>query len=307
MERVEFETIVYEKDGGVARIVLNTPDKANIQTAQQVWDMDKALVLADDDDDVKVLVLKANGEGFCAGHAIVGIDEMPEVYPTTGPTPERTWRRHHQGLFLWPPLRLWEFPKATIAQVHGYCVGGGTVYGLLTDLTIVSEDAYFQMPLPQGFGLPGAQTMIEPWVLMNFKRAAEYLFLAPTISATQALDWGMVNRIVPRADLEETVEEIAAHHRQDAAHHHPRHQAGAHPGVGDDGDADAPPAVHRPRGAVHRCERRAQLHGVTRGEAPAPEGRRSRRDRVNAPRSSCHRPARTRSSPPRGSTTTGAG
>ncbi len=210
MERVEFETIVYEKDGAVARIVLNTPDKANIQTAQQVWDMDEALVKADDDDDVKVLVLKANGDGFCAGHAIVGVDEMPEVYPTTGPTPERTWRRHHQGLFLWPPLRLWEFPKATIAQVHGYCVGGGTVYGLLTDLTIVSEDAYFQMPLPQGFGLPGAQTMIEPWVLMNFKRAAEYLFLAPTISATQALEWGMVNRVVPRAELDDAVSEIAA-------------------------------------------------------------------------------------------------
>jgi enoyl-CoA hydratase len=51
--------------------------------------------------------------------------------------------------------------------------------------------------------------MIEPWVLMNFKRAAEYLFLAPTIDAAQALDWGMVNRVVPRADLDDTVEEIA--------------------------------------------------------------------------------------------------
>jgi enoyl-CoA hydratase/carnithine racemase len=88
-------------------------------------------------------------------------------------------------------------------------VGGGTVYGLLTDLTVASDDAYFQMPLPQGFGLPGAQTMIEPWVLMNFKRAAEYLFLAPTIDAEQARQWGMVNRVVPRAELETAVEEIA--------------------------------------------------------------------------------------------------
>ena len=209
MERTEYETIVYEKDDNVARIVLNAPDKANIQTAQQVWDMDEALAKADDDDDVKVLILKANGEGFCAGHAIVGPGEMADVYPTTGPTPERTWRRHHYGLFLWPPLRLWEFPKVTIAQVHGYCVGGGTVYGLLTDMTVASEDAYFQMPLPQGFGLPGAQTMIEPWVLMNFKRTAEYLFLAPTLSAAEALEWGMVNRVVPRAELEDTVEEMA--------------------------------------------------------------------------------------------------
>ncbi len=210
MEQVEFETILYQTDGPVARVVLNTPEKANIQTAQQVWDFEEALTLAAADDGVKVLILKGNGNGFCAGHAIVSPDEMPEVYPTTGRTPEYTWKHHHYDLFLWPPLRLWEFPKATIAQVHGYCVGGGTVYGLLTDITVASDDAYFQMPLPQGFGLPGAQTMIEPWVLMNFKRSAEYLFLAPTIEAQQALEWGMVNRVVPAAELEATVEDMAA-------------------------------------------------------------------------------------------------
>jgi enoyl-CoA hydratase len=209
VEASEFEVIIYETDGPVARIVFNEPERANIQTARQVTEMEAALDLAEADDNIKVVVLKGNGNGFCAGHAIVGIDEMPEVYPTTGPTFERTWRRHHYGLFLWPPLRLWEFPKATIAQVHGYCVGGGTVYGLLTDLTVASDDAYFQMPLPQGFGLPGAQTMLEPWVLMNFKRTAEYLFLAPTIKADQALEWGMVNRVVPRDELESTVEEMA--------------------------------------------------------------------------------------------------
>jgi enoyl-CoA hydratase len=209
VEQVEFETILYQTDGPVARVVFNTPEKANVQTAQQVWDMDKALALAHADDDVKVLVLKGNGNGFCAGHAIVGADEMPEVYPTTGANFEYTWKHHHYDLFLWPPLRLWEFPKLTIAQVHGYCVGGGTVYGLLTDLTVASEDAYFQMPLPQGFGLPGAQTQIEPWVLMNWKRAAEYLFLAPTIDAHQAKEWGMVNRVVPIDELEATVEEMA--------------------------------------------------------------------------------------------------
>jgi len=204
-----FEAIVYEKDGPIARVVLNQPERANIQTARQVEEMEAALSLAEDDDEVKVVVLKANGKGFCAGHAIVGADQMSEVYPTQGPTFERTWQRHHYGLFLWPPLRLWEFPKVTIAQVHGYCVGGGTVYGLLTDLTVASDDAYFQMPLPQGFGLPGAQTMIEPWVFMNFKRTAEYLFLAQTIPAQQALEWGMVNRVVARDQLEETVEEMA--------------------------------------------------------------------------------------------------
>jgi enoyl-CoA hydratase len=76
-------------------------------------------------------------------------------------------------------------------------------------MTVASDDAYFQMPLPQRFGLPGAQTMLELWVLMNFKRAAEYLFLAPTVSAGQALEWGIVNRVVPRDQLEDTVEQMA--------------------------------------------------------------------------------------------------
>src|SRR5580704_9884940 len=209
MDSTEMKTIIYEKDGAIARIVLNMPEKANIQTAQQVWDFEDALRWANRDEEVKVLIVKANGNGFCAGHAIVEPEEMAEVYPTTGPTPERTWKAHNYDLFLWPPLNLWEFPKATISQIHGYCVGGGTVYGYLTDLTVASDDAYFQMPLPQGFGLPGAQTLIEPWALMNWKRAYEYLYLAPTIDAAQALDWGMVNRVVPRADLEETVEDIA--------------------------------------------------------------------------------------------------
>ena len=210
MEQQDLKTIRYEKDGAIARIVLNVPEKANIQSAQQVADMEECLRWAEDDDDVKVLILKANGKGFCAGHAIVEHDQMAEVYPTTGPTPERTWKKHNYDLFLWPPLHLFEFPKATIAQVHGYCLGGGTVYGYLTDLTIASDDAYFQMPLPQGFALPGSQTMIEPWVLMNWKKTAEYLYLAPTLTAEEAKEWGFVNTVVPRADLEDTVEATAA-------------------------------------------------------------------------------------------------
>jgi enoyl-CoA hydratase len=210
MDRTELETIIYEKDGPIARIVLNMPEKANIQTAQQVWDFEDCLKWADRDEEVKVLIVKANGNGFCAGHAIVEPEEMAKVYPTTGPTPERTWKKHNYDLFLWPPLNLWEFSKATIAQVHGYCVGGGTVYGYLCDVTVASDDAFFQMPLPQGFGLPGAQTIMEPWVLMNFKKAYEYLYLGKTLSAEEAKEWGFINQVVKRADLESTVEEMAA-------------------------------------------------------------------------------------------------
>lgn len=210
MERKTLETIIYETDGPVARIVLNNPQKANVQTARQVWEFEDALRWADRDETIKVLVVKANGKGFCGGHAIVDPTEMAEVYPTTGPTTERTWKAHNYDLFLWPALHIFEFPKATISQIHGYCLGGGTVYGYLTDLTIASEDAYFQMPLPQGFGLPGAQTMIEPWALGNWKRAYEYLYLAKTLTAAEAQEWGLVNQVVPADRLETTVEETAA-------------------------------------------------------------------------------------------------
>src|SRR4029077_18127673 len=108
-----------------------------------------------------------------------------------------------------PPLWFWECRKPTIAAVHAYAIGGGTYFALLPDITIASEDAYFQMPLVQGLGLPGGETMIEAWVFMNWKRTAEYLYTAQTLSAAEALEMGLVNHVVPRDQLEATVEEMA--------------------------------------------------------------------------------------------------
>ena len=110
---------------------------------------------------------------------------------------------------MWPVLHLWEFQKPTISAVQGYCVGGGTYFALLNDIVVASEDAYFQMPLPQGLGFPGGETMIEPWVMMNFHHAYEYLYLSKTLDAHEAQRLGMVNRVVPRGDLDETAEVIA--------------------------------------------------------------------------------------------------
>jgi len=97
-----------------------------------------------------------------------------------------------------------------IAQVHGYCLGGGTYWAYLTDITIASDDAYFQMPLVQGLGFPGGETMVEPWTFMNRKRAAEYLYTARTLSAVEAERYGLINAVVPRDALDTTVEEMAA-------------------------------------------------------------------------------------------------
>ncbi len=209
MERQELETVIYEKDGPIARIILNRPEKANAQNSAMVWDVENSLRDAEADYAIKVVVMKANGRGFCAGHDVGGpgpgpgypefVEAMEAGHPWGGPA----------TLFMWPVLHLWEFQKPTVAAVQGYCVGGGTYFALLNDIVVASDDAYFQMPLPQGLGFPGGETMIEPWVTMNFHHTYEYLYLSQTVDAQEAYRLGMVNRVVPGDELESTAELIA--------------------------------------------------------------------------------------------------
>jgi enoyl-CoA hydratase len=204
------ERIIYEKEGTIARITLNWPEKANAQDQKLAEEVDAALLDADRDYDIKVLILKANGKGFCSGHAIgnnaVDYPSFVEAAKVMG-TP---WKPQ-TDLFVKPILNLWEFSKPTIAQVHGYCVGGGTHYGLITDIVIASEDAYFSYPPLQGFGMPSGECSIEPWVFMNWRRAAYYLYLAEVIDAKKALEVGLVNEVVPLDQLNDRVEAIARH------------------------------------------------------------------------------------------------
>lgn len=199
--------VLYESDAPLARIVLNCPERANAQSSEMVWQVNEALDLAENDSKIKVVVIKANGRGFCAGHAMGG----PETYPEFVESQEAigsNWIGSRK-LFLGPTLRFYEFPKPMIAQVHGYALGGGTYWAFLPDITVASEDAYFQMPLVQGLGFPGGETMIEPWTFMNRKRAAEYLYTAQTLTAAEAREMGLINRVVPRADLDAEVEALA--------------------------------------------------------------------------------------------------
>jgi enoyl-CoA hydratase len=211
METKELKTVIYEKDGPIARIILNYPEKANAQTSQLVYDVDEALGWADRDYDVKVLILKANGKGFGSGHAIS--DNMEDVYPDYVRSIEATgssWKGGYD-MFVWPVMRIWEFMKPTISQIHGYCLGGTTHWGLTTDIVIASDDAYFQYPVLQGLGMPGGQCTIEPWIFMNWHRAAEYLYTSQKLSADEALEFGLVNKVVPRDELEDAVEQMARH------------------------------------------------------------------------------------------------
>ncbi len=209
METRQLDSVIYEKDGPVARIILDYEEKANIQSSTLVFDVDACLDDADGDYDIKVVVLKANGPGFSAGHVVRGSPgtEMREIDEST----ERLgspWKGQWD-IYGAPVLKLWDCPKVTISQVHGYCLGGGTVWGLLTDMTVASEDAYFQFPVLQGMAMPTMETGIEPWLFMNFKRASEYMYTGQELTAEQAKEMGLVNRVVPRDRLDDEVNELA--------------------------------------------------------------------------------------------------
>jgi len=211
METKQLKTVLYQKDGPVAWVTLDYAEKANIQTSDLVFDVDECLDDAEHDYTVKVLVLKANGPGFSAGHVVAGTPgtEMREIDRSTAELGS-PWKGQWD-IYGTPVMKLWDFPKVTIAQVHGYCLGGGTVWGLLTDMTVASDDAYFQFPVLQGMAMPTMETGIEPWLFMNWKRASEYMYTAQELTADQAKEMGLVNRVVAPERLEDEVLELAFH------------------------------------------------------------------------------------------------
>ncbi len=211
METKRLGTVIYTKDGPVAWITLDFEEKANIQSSDLVFDVDACLDDAEGDYDIKVVVLKANGPGFSAGHVVVGTPgtEMREIQESTAKLGS-PWKGQWD-IYGTPVLKLWDLPKVTIAQVHGYCLGGGTVWGLLTDMTVASEDAYFQFPVLQGMAMPTMETGIEPWIFMNWKRASEYMYTGQELSAQEAKEMGLINRVVPLDRLEDEVNELAFH------------------------------------------------------------------------------------------------
>jgi enoyl-CoA hydratase len=200
------DRLIYESADGIATLTLDNGAQGNLQDHDMVWAFDEALDLAEADYDVKVVVIKANGKGFCAGH--IGTGEYPEFVENLERT-GTTWTGQ-STLFLDPVLRLWEFPKPTIAAVQGYAAGCGTYWALLPDITIAADDAWFQMPHVKLMGLPGAETMMEPWLFMNWKLTYEYLYRRQRLNAHEAHDLHLVNHVVPRSDLESTTYDIAA-------------------------------------------------------------------------------------------------
>ncbi len=203
-----FDTIEYQVDGAVATITLNRPDVANAQDTQLIDELDAAFDLAGADEEVRVVVMAANGRHFSAGHdlkALVG-DVEPDKWRLMRDTPEGKFH-HEKTMYFDRCLRIRDFPKPTIAAVHGKCIAAGVMLACMCDLIVASDDASFQNPVLRMTGA-AVEILIEPWE-MPPRKAKEFLLTAQTITAADAERLGMVNRVVPREELTATVQEMA--------------------------------------------------------------------------------------------------
>ncbi len=201
-----FETIRYTVDGPVASVTLDRPDAANAQSSRMIDEIDAALDLAEADDAVRVVVLGAEGKHFSAGHDLKDILSGADEWARRRETPEGKLR-HEQVMYWDKCLRLRNFRKPTIASVHGAVAAAGLMLACMCDLIVAADDTRFSNPVARMTGV-GVEILVEPWEL-GPRKAKEFLWCAETLTAADAERFGLVNKVVPRADLDAAVREMA--------------------------------------------------------------------------------------------------
>jgi len=190
-ETHSFETIEYERRGAIGLITLNRPERLNAINEQMLDDLDQILDDIESDDDVRVVVLQGAGRSFCSGFDLKDEAEVESQNVVDFlPSMQRD---------LNTIMRLWRFPKPTIAAVHGYAIAGGCELALACDLTIASED--FKLGEPDlRFGA-GIVVLLLPW-LTGPKQAKEMYFVGDDrITAQRCLEMGLINRVVPDGEV----------------------------------------------------------------------------------------------------------
>jgi enoyl-CoA hydratase len=186
----------YEAEDKVGVITLDRADKLNAINSVMKDEIIAAFARADKDAAISVIVLRANGRSFSAGF---DLGHSPDRGKDSGAADPNTWDAilHRSFDFGMSP---WSTTKPVIASVQGHVLGGGCELALMCDLTIAAEDAKFGEPEVRFSHL--GPLMVMPWFI-GLKRARELLFFGDMIDARTALQFGMVNRVVPTAELRE--------------------------------------------------------------------------------------------------------
>jgi len=203
-----YETILYEKDGRLAYVTLNRPEKFNTIRPPMPAELEMALAEANADDEVRVIILRGAGKSFCAGFDFSanlehfkdwgipgapedwdpGNDMMAVTSPFVGPVPKF--------------MNIWRSPKPVIARLHGWCVGGGSDMALLSDVVIAAEDTRIGTPYSRVWGCYLTGMWIYRLGLTKVKMLA---LTGDSISGREAEEMGLINKAYPAEVLDEKV------------------------------------------------------------------------------------------------------
>lgn len=196
----EFKNVIYEKNDHVAWITLNRPKARNAQDPLTREELVQALKRGRDDDDVHVMVITGAGDAFSAGGDIANFPKNPVEFMERIGMQVKGKKR---------PIELTrEIPKPIIAMVNGLALGAGMELAMACDIIVASEDAKFGQPEIRAGLIPGGGgTQVLPR-LVGEKRAKELVFTGNIISAKEAQEIGIVNKVVPKEKLKETVTEL---------------------------------------------------------------------------------------------------
>ncbi|MET9214160.1 MULTISPECIES: enoyl-CoA hydratase [unclassified Nocardia] len=195
--------IRYEVADRIATITLDRPDAANAQNGELLDELDAAWMRAAGSADVAVIVLRAEGKHFSAGH-----DLKDRSWPDPSSiTLDRIYELESRR-YLEYSLRWRNVPKPSVAAVQGRCIAGGLLLCWPCDLIVAAEDALFSDPVVL-MGIGGVEYHGHTWEL-GARKAKEILFTGRPVTAEEAERVGMVNVVVPRADLDEHTRQLAA-------------------------------------------------------------------------------------------------
>ncbi len=206
-----FETILYSVAAGIATITLNRPDRLNTIVPPMPDEVETAVGDAVRDDDVKVIVLRGAGRSFCGGYDFGGgFEHWDEAITTDGrwdPGKDFAFATAAEVSPTEKLMSIWRAPKPVIAQVHGWCVGGGSDFALCADLVVASEDARIGTPYSRIWGA----YLSGMWIYrLGLARAKYHALTGRPLSGREAADVELINEAVPFAELEDRVAALAA-------------------------------------------------------------------------------------------------
>jgi len=196
---MELETVLYDKKEGIGIIRFNRPKVLNAQNRQLVEDFLAVLRVVEADAEIKAVIIKGEGRAFCSG------DDLSEDHHISST---------EEGLRIIETLQdttriILRMPKPVIASIHGYALGAGCEWAMNCDMRIAAEGTQFGFPeVRVGGTVTNAGTKLLPQ-LIGLGRAKELVLTTNFIDAQTALQWGLVNKVVPLEQLEEAAFEIA--------------------------------------------------------------------------------------------------